>query len=300
MSFTTPIGFFIFNRPDLTQAVFNEIRKLRPTKLLVVADGSRSTGEGVILCKPNQPLSTLHLGVRRTKEAILCERTRAIIEEGVDWPCELLLNYSPVNLGCEKRVQSGYDWIFSHCEEAICLEDDTVPDQSFFWFCQELLEKYRDDPRIMMIGGTGYQPEASPYSYYFTKISHIWGWATWRRAWRLYDGELRGWHSRCDEEKRNLLSSNCVSQGWFNVLNNAKRVNTWDFQWQYSIWNAGGYAISPSSNLVRNIGFDGRATHTLGGGNRAPESHVMSFPLIHPPELTTDESRDDVAGKLCM
>ena len=164
---STPVAFIIFNRPDTTARVFAEIAKARPPKLLVVGDGPRANRDG---------------------EADRVAEARAIIKN-VDWPCEVLTNFSTPNLGCKKRVSSGIDWIFEQVEEAIILEDDCLPDPSFFQFCEEMLARYRHDDRIAMISGDNFLfgQVPVPESYYFSRYCHIWGWASWRRAWKDYD-----------------------------------------------------------------------------------------------------------------
>lgn len=154
--------FPIFNRPDVTKKAFNEIRKVQPDILLVVSDGPSHHKQG---------------------EAEKCLETRAIIDQ-VDWDCKVLTNYSDVNLGCAKRILSGLDWIFGNFERAIILEDDCLPDPSFFPFCEELLERYKNDDRVMSISGQNSQfgRSRTSYSYYFSRYAHCWGWATWRRA----------------------------------------------------------------------------------------------------------------------
>ena len=158
----TPVAFIIFNRPSLTQIVFNTIRQAKPKQLFVIADGARFPEE---------------------KEK--CQQARDIIRQ-VDWDCEVLANYSDVNLGCGKRISSGISWVFEHVEAAIILEDDCLPHLSFFRYCENLLDYYRDDERVMAIGGDNFQDgnKKTPYSYYFSKYPHVWGWATWRRAWK--------------------------------------------------------------------------------------------------------------------
>src|SRR5512139_3287315 len=169
----TPVAFIIFNRPDTAERVFAEIAKARPPKLLVVADGPRANRSG---------------------EAEKCAATRAIIDR-VDWDCEVLTNFSDTNLGCKNRVSSGIDWVFEQVPEAIILEDDCLPHPTFFRFCEELLERYRDDERIGMISGDNFQlgQKRTDASYYFSRYNHIWGWASWRRAWRHYDREASAW-----------------------------------------------------------------------------------------------------------
>lgn len=170
----TPIAFIIFNRPDTTARVFAEIAKAKPPKLLVVADGARSNRQG---------------------EAEKVAATRAIIEQ-VNWPCEVITNFSDKNLGCKNRVSTGIDWVFEQVPEAIILEDDCLPDPSFFRFCEEMLEKYRDDQRIGMISGDNLQfgRRRNNDSYYFSRYVHIWGWASWRDKWQSsYDVRMKKW-----------------------------------------------------------------------------------------------------------
>ena len=163
----TPIAFFIFRRPETTRRVFEQIRKVKPLKLFVVADGGRNE-----------------------EEWKKCHAARAVIE-AVDWPCEVIKNYADKNFGCKIRISSGLDWVFQNTEKAIILEDDTLPHESFFRFSEELLRHYKDNPKIMHISGVNFQQKNSDFrcsdSYYFSRLPHIWGWATWKRAWKNYD-----------------------------------------------------------------------------------------------------------------
>ena len=161
MMLSTPVALFIYNRPDLTQTVFEAIARAKPKRLLVVADGPRFS-----------------------EETEKCNQARDVID-GVNWECEVLTNFSDKNLGCGRRVASGIEWVFSEVEEAIFLEDDTLPAASFFPYCQALLEHYRHDERIMTINGNNFQSGQSrtDYSYHFSKYCACWGWASWRRAW---------------------------------------------------------------------------------------------------------------------
>ncbi len=169
----TPVALFAFKRPEVTRRVFEAISKVRPAKLLLIADGPRQDSEG---------------------EAEACRQVREIVTR-VDWPCEVLKNFSESNLGCGERMISGLNWVFSQVEEAIILEDDCLPDLSFFRFCQELLEKYRGDDRIAYISGDDLvRRHIKPTdSYYFSQIGGIWGWATWKSEWRRYDRYLGDW-----------------------------------------------------------------------------------------------------------
>ncbi len=248
MALSTPIAFLIFNRPDLTETVFQSIRRIQPQKLLVIADGPRNSDD-----------------------AQQCDKTRAIIEQ-VDWDCEVLKNYSDVNLGCRDRVSSGIDWVFTQVEEAIILEDDCLPSDSFFSFCETMLDCYRDDQRIMMISGDNFQvyrdqlPASHAYSYYFSKYVHVWGWATWRRAWEFYDVNMSSWPFFKDENLTNSISEDPVEiLFWQDVFDRvaAGEIDTWDYQWVYTCFHQSGMSIMPTVNLISNIGFRADATHTL-------------------------------------
>jgi hypothetical protein len=247
MSLSTPVAFLIFNRPDTTRRVFEMIVKVKPKKLFVVADGPRFP-----------------------QEAEKCAQARAVVNR-VDWDCELFTDFADNNLGCGRRISSGIAWVFSQVEEAIFLEDDTLPTLSFFPYCQTLLEHYRHDNRIMAICGNNFQfgQRRTDYSYHFTKYGGIWGWASWRRAWRYYDYELKSWP---EFKRTGLLESVCQDpyeqSFWTEVFNSLYEdpgiIDTWDHQWYYAWWTQNGLAIEPSVNLVSNIGF-GRpdASHTL-------------------------------------
>lgn len=277
MGLKTPVAFLIFNRPDTTERVFREIAKARPEKLLVVADGPRPDRAG---------------------EAEKCASTRAIIER-VDWDCEVLKNYSDVNLGCKKRVSSGLDWVFDTVEEAIILEDDCLPSPSFFTFCEELLERYRDDDRIMQICGSNFFKgwRRTEYSYYFSQYGPIWGWASWRRAWKFYDVEMKLWPEF--REKR-LFEDFCMNpeeaeqrQGIYDKVFSGE-MDTWDYQWGFAKLANSGLSITPNANLISNIGFGADATHTSSGDNpfAALEVQKLDCPLRHPAFVLRDRPSD--------
>jgi hypothetical protein len=262
----TPIAFLIFNRPDTTLRVFKEIAKVRPPKLLVIADGPRSS----------------HLN-----EADKCAATRAIINQ-VDWDCEVLTNYSEINLGCKKRVSSGLDWVFNTVEEAIILEDDCLPHPTFFRYCEELLEYYRHDQRVMHISGDNFQVgrKRNSDSYYFSRYSHVWGWASWRRAWKHYDVEIKLWESVKEGNWLiDILGDQKIALSWEKTFQSVYdgKIDTWDYQWLFACWVQSGFAILPNSNLISNIGFGVDATHTTGASEFANiPVESMEFPLRHP------------------
>ncbi|MBE9246986.1 glycosyltransferase family 2 protein [Microcystis aeruginosa LEGE 00239] len=243
---TTPVAFLIFNRPDTTARVFEAIRQAKPPKLLVVADGPRPD---------------------RADDVEKCNAARAIID-GVDWDCEVLTNYSDVNLGCGKRVSTGITWVFKQFEEAIILEDDCLPHPDFFRFCEELLEKYRDDKRIMAIGGTNVIGEwkSSVQSYHFSYHGSIWGWASWRRAWCYFDLDMRLWaNQEIRNRVRDVIADNRQYQKRAIVFESVyrKEIDTWDYQWIFARLVQSGLTVIPCVNLVSNLGFAREdATHT--------------------------------------
>lgn len=272
----TPVAFLIFNRPSTTKKVFEKIREARPNKLFIVADGPRKD---------------------KTGEEENCLAARKIVEN-IDWDCEVHKNYSDVNLGCKLRISSGIDWVFENTDEAIFLEDDCLPDQTFFQYCQELLQFYRDDPRIMMISGNNFQKDkTSEYSYYFSAYCHVWGWASWKRVWQKYDVEIKLWP---EVKNKNLIESwlprKKAVDHWIAEFDRAymKKVDTWDFQFLFTCWINNGLSILPEVNLVSNIGFGVEATNTTGTSNRSaniPYSSI-TFPLKHPPYIIRNLEAD--------
>ncbi len=269
-----PVAFFIFNRPETTRQVFATIRDARPTRLLVIADGPR----------PERP-----------NEAEACLATRAILSN-VDWPCEVLTNYSEANLGCKLRVSSGLDWVFHTVEEAIILEDDCLPHPTFFPYCAELLDRYCHNERVMHIGGANFQfgQRYGPASYYFSRYAHVWGWASWRRAWKHYDVSMACW-----PKVRQQIVASFESQDernfWLTTWDKVYkgRINTWDYQWAFTCIAQGGLTVIPNVNLISNIGFGSTATHTTSNSFLANiPTEALESPVIHPPEIVRAEEAD--------
>lgn len=281
----TPVAFIIFNRPDTTEQVFAEIAKARPPKLLVIADGPRTNRPG---------------------EAEKCAATRALIEK-VDWDCEVLTNFSEVNLGCKQRVSSGIDWVFEQVEEAIILEDDCLPDSTFFRFCQEMLERYRHDQRIGMISGDNFQfgHRRNDDSYYFSKYVHIWGWASWRDRWaNRYDVAMAKWPRIRDEGLLVDMVGNAHEAAfWHKIFERVSRgeIDTWDYQWVFANWVEGRMTILPAVNMISNIGFDANATHTTGASDLADLArYPLAFPLKHPLGVFRNIQADLFSEKKCF
>lgn len=267
----SPVAFLIFNRPETTRKVFEEIRRARPSKLFVVADGPRNDAEQEV-----------------------CKETRAVIE-GVDWECEVHKNYSDTNLGCRNRVSSGLTWVFEQTDRAIVLEDDCLPHPTFFRFCDELLERYKDDKAVMHISGDNFQAKNPDFhcveSYYFSNISHIWGWASWSRAWKYYDVDVKRW----PEIKQSCLLHDVfddepTAARWEDKMQSYydKKINSWDGQWSFACLINHGLCIMPRVNLISNIGFGRDSTHTRqdAATNELANlpTYPIDFPLVHPPE----------------
>lgn len=272
-----PVALFIFNRPERTQLVFDAIRAARPMTLAVIADGPRS-------------------GV--PDDAAACMAARSVID-GVDWACDVRVLASPANMGLRARVESGMSWIFSQFEEAIILEDDCVPDGTFFRFCDDMLDRYRDDTRVLSVSGSSFQfgAQRGVGSYYFSRHGHVWGWATWRRAWALHDPSMGEWPSARREGWLSVQFSAAVAQQyWEHIFEAAYRTgHTWDYPWCFTCRRHGGLHVIPNVNLVSNYGFDDSATHTQQSNSIfafLPTS-PMQFPLVHPAIVQADPEADD-------
>lgn len=241
----------IFNKPDKTFEVINEIRKVRPRKLYISSDG------------PREMIPNEFNRVMQSRE----------ITNQIDWTCDVYNNFSNVNSGSAKAgVSNGINWFFSCETEGIILESDCLPTKSFFFFCDFLLEYYRNDTRIMHISGNNFQHEKinKEKSYYFSKIPFIWGWATWARAWKYYDVDLKSLiklmhnNNLCDEFENKKMNKYWTKK-FYEVYN--KSIDTWDYQWLFSILSQNGLCITPNFNLVTNIGFDENALNTKISNN---------------------------------
>lgn len=270
-----PIALIIYNRPTQTRIVFQEIAKIKPEILFIIADGPRFTGEVTI-----------------------CEETRAITEI-INWDCDVKRYYSDVNLGCKVRVSSGLDWVFEQCKNAIILEDDCLPHTSFFPFCEELLIRYQANDQVMMISGQSYwfDRRMPRESYFFSKHTLIWGWATWRRAWKHYDLHMNEWPKiRETDWLLNQIGDPNLEAQWVKIFDKtfSGQIDSWDYQWKFSLLFNQGLSIIPYTNLISNIGFGESATHTKNkniGLANLPASPIM-FPLNHPFDIKWDINAD--------
>ena len=272
-----------FNRPDLLANLLEVVRRARPRELLIALDGPRDGN---------------------VRDAQACTEVRQLAQ-GVDWAPVVHLNLRERNLGCGPAVSSGIDWAFGLVERAIVLEDDCLPDPSFFDFCDELLDRYADDERVMQIAGCnwGASPERyGDWSYGFSAFAPVWGWASWRRAWKLYEYRLESW-PRFKEE--GLLDGIAISQRFRKLMRYDWDTvhaggGTWDHQWQYAVMRHSGLSVSPSRNLCVNVGFRTDAT-----GVNEPDYvfsnmtlQAIGFPLRHPPEVARNPAIDGLFEKV--
>jgi hypothetical protein len=268
----TAVLFLVFNRPDTTDQVFEAIRKAKPPRLYVSADGPRDD---------------------RADEAEKVARVREIAT-AVDWPCEVKTLFQEENLGCNYAVSGGITWFFEHEEQGIILEDDCLPSQSFFWFCEELLNRYKNDMRIMMISGTnlcGHSPGKDSYKY--RTFAHVWGWATWRRAWHKYDSELSTYPAFKNEKIFSRISNNpLLINFWTSEWdeNYYKKRDSWVNPFLFQILLNHSMSIIPETNLIKNIGFGADATHMKSKSDLVSRSRVeeIQFPITHPTHFIQD------------
>lgn len=272
----SPLLFIVFNRPDVTSQVFNAIRMAKPPRLYIAADGPRNNKPG---------------------ELEQCQAVQDIVTK-VDWPCEVSKLFREENLGCKVAVSTAIDWFFSCEPEGIILEDDCLPDPSFFHFCDELLEKYRDDERVAMISGDNFQNgiQRGEADYYFSQYCHIWGWASWARAWNKYDVNLMYWPSlKAKDWFQTLGCTQSEATYWTKKFDRvyAKEQDTWDYQWTFACWFHNMLAVMPNTNLISNIGFGHQATHTTSESIYANMAvGPMNFPLQHPHQVTRNIDAD--------
>jgi len=277
----TPVVFIIFNRPDTTFKVFEKIREAKPQKLLIIADGARFP-----------------------EELEKCNKARSIIGQ-IDWDCEVVTNFSEVNLGCKLRVSSGLDWVFSQVEEAIILEDDCLPTISFFFFCETLLDYYKNNEKVMHISGNNFQFRnlANHYSYSFSKYGGSWGWATWRRAWQHCDLDMKTWSNVKHSDQINYIYDNWAEKVYwtniFDLIFNGILNSCWDYQWLYTRWVKKELSIVPAVNLVSNIGFNSNATHTNYDSILANMKTENIWEIHHPPLIVRDDLADIYVFDYC-
>lgn len=283
--FSVPILFLTFNRLDTTKRVFETIKEVCPKKLYIASDGPRANVLG---------------------EDLKVKEVRDFIESNIDWECEVKTLFRDKNLGCKLAVSGAIDWFFENEERGIILEDDCLPDQSFFDFCEEMLEKYKDSEEIATISGNNFNKEKiGEADYYFSKIPHIWGWATWRRAWKKYDVNMSIFPEfKKNGEIKKIWSDKNVQNYWLYILNEVynNKIDTWDYQLSFSLFMNNSLCICPNVNLVSNIGFGKEFTNTIVSDERVAnlKSGRMSFPLANPQEIKYLERNNDCDNNIAL
>jgi hypothetical protein len=279
----TAVALILFRRPERTARVFERIRDARPDKLVLIADGPRPGNQDDLRG---------------------CEAARAVVER-VDWSCDVVRDFADENLGLKRRIASGLDRIFEETAEAIILEDDCLPHPTFFRYCEELLQRYRDDERVAHVSGSQLLPDPpETASYHFSRYVHIWGWATWRRAWQLFDVDLTDWHATPKAERagrlRRMFDTDDERRYWGWAWDHSDEIDNWDHQWAFTCLSRGLLAANPNRNLISNIGFGEEATNATADpyelAGRPLEG--LSFPLDHPPEVRPDLAADTSASRL--
>jgi hypothetical protein len=268
----------IFNRPETTIRVLRAIEEARPPRLYIAGDGPRS----------DVP-----------EDKVLVEEARAVIEK-VEWPCEIRTLYHDSNLGSKEGPARAISWFFEHEPEGVILEDDCLPHLDFFTFCDEILEKYRNDDRVMTVTGNNFQGNRwrGSGTYYFSRYHHSWGWATWKRAWRHYDPEIAFWSQfKVSRDWRAVFSRTEERHYWERIFDKvyAREFETaWDYPWTASIWKRKGLTATPNVNLVSNIGFGKDATHTLDASSKLARLPVKPMGKVrHPLSVTQNQEADE-------
>lgn len=272
---STPVALFVYRRPEHTERVIERIRNANPPRVLVVGDGPSGKAE---------------------RENV--EEVRRVINQ-TRFECEVSTNYADSNLGLRERFTTGLDWIFGETDEAIILEDDTLPNSSFFRFCDEMIDRYRHDNRIWDITGRnelGSYCEGD-YSYFYSHYGSIWGWATWRSSYEEYDPEMSAWRNPVVQNRiRDLLADPKQYRYARRVYSDTLKgdIQSWDYQWGFARHRNGAVSVVPEVNLVKNIGFGKHATNTTKQSPYADtRRHVLQFPLNHPPFVGVDREYDE-------
>lgn len=277
--FQTPVVLIIYNRPDLVQKVMSSLRVVKPGKVYVIADGPKNKSEKKLV-----------------------KQTRDIIKE-INWNCNIKKNYSNKNLGLRKRIVSGLNWVFKNEKQVIILEDDCIADPSFFSYCEKLLNKYKNNKKIMSISGNNFQfgKNQIEESYYFSRYFHSWGWATWKRAWKKYDDDMVDWPKlKKTNWLKKILDSKVAASYWKLIFNKTKNneFDSWAYRWTYSHFLHNGLSIIPKINLVSNIGHGNKATHTKRKSKTIKHpTQSISFPLKHPVKIIRHKKADTTTEK---
>ena len=279
----TPILILLFNRPKETKILINRLRKIKPSQIYISQDGPRD---------------------QLSNDIVLCQKVKDIISE-IDWDCKIKKKFNKVNLGCRTSVSSALHWLFENEKNGIILEDDCIPSKSFFHFCEQMLERYENSENIYSISGSNFQrnQKIGKGDYYFSKYAHCWGWATWKRAWKNYDDDMKFWTQLKNSNLWNELHPILLEKKyWSRIFDDVykRKIDSWAYVWLASVWNAGGKSIIPNKNLIVNIGFNEFATNTLSY-SKVDEKSLKFLELdnniSHPCEETINYDADQYVFK---
>jgi hypothetical protein len=276
--FDIPVLVIIFKRADTALQVIEALSHVKPKKIYIAADGPRANKAG---------------------EAEECQETRETVLKAINWDSEVHTLFGNENLGCGLGPAEAISWFFKQEEQGIILEDDCVPGKSFFNFCAEMLERYKYDERVMHISGFNIQQgnKRGDASYYFSRYAEVWGWASWRRAWKLFDFNMTSYPEFLEKQGLDFIFSDpAIRNRWiknFQHVLTETPTTIWDYRWMFSIWKENGLCISPNVPLVKNIGFDDRAIHTTSQDNPFAKIEIHEITdIVHPMLMIPDLQAD--------
>ena len=277
MKINSPIVLICFNRPNETKKVLNKIKSIRPQKLFIIMDGPRKNN---------------------VKDKINCKKVEKIVSN-LQLSCKILKNFSNKNLGLKKRIKTGLNWVFTKTDKAIILEDDCLPRKDFFYFCDNLLEYYKYSKKVRFITGNNFQNKNYKFvnSYYFSKYSHIWGWATWRDSWKLYKDNDLTWEKYLNSKKFEEICPKIIERRyWRSMFQKVRKgkLKSWSLYFLFSLWKAKGLTATPKFNLVRNLGFNKKGTNTKNMDIFLNNKYLkLGKDLNHPNEILQNISADN-------
>lgn len=264
----TSVVIIIFNRIDRASQILKQLEVVEPQKLFIISDGPRNVTEAEVV-----------------------EKVRALFEN-LSWECQVYKNYAEKNMGCDKRIISGLNWVFQKTESAIILEDDCLPNKSFFTFCDDLLKYYKDESQVAYISGTNIGNVSKiKEDYYFAYRSSNWGWATWARAWNTFVPNILLWNKLNEDNKLYRLYPNKTAKILTDELSIGLKQEPypWDYLWLCHCINNNWVSITPKKNLIMNIGFSGDATHTFDKPFFYKVSqYEIEFPIKHQHQVERD------------
>lgn len=281
----SPVLIIIFNRLDTVKRVLEAVSKVEPKKLYIASDCWRDG-------KVDRGGALEEVKVKECREFVL---------NNISWDCEVKTKFATENLGCQMGPYSAIKWFFENEAEGIILEDDILPNISFFRFCDELLEKYKDNKNISMISGYSFLDFDKPFkqslkeSYQFSKYNYIWGYASWARAWENYELYSPNWKEDFEKMHFDSKEEKKVWRKGFRIYFSGK-LDAWDYPMTFCNWKHNMLCIYPKENMIQNIGIaHPDSTHTVYNSKfENMETYEIDFPLIHPKEIKRNVELDKV------